>query len=147
VYQRHGNSALSEQVFRAALEREPENVIVMQNLVPVLGALGKTGEAQALQRRAASIEPYPPFHFYQLGMAALKAGDFQQAKALFGREVARAPYNDEFHFWLAIACLNLGENTQARQQLALAVHTSTTQQMRGLYSSKLAQLASRARLN
>jgi hypothetical protein len=126
VYQRHGNSALSEQVFRAALVREPENVIVMQNLVPVLGALGKTAEAQALQRRVASIEPH---------------------KALFEREVARAPYNDEFHFWLAIACLNLGENALARAQLALAVNTSTTDQMRGLYSSKLAQLASRARLN
>jgi Tfp pilus assembly protein PilF len=147
VYQRHGNSALSEQVFRAALLREPENVMVMQNLVPVLGALGKTAEAQALQRRVASIEPHPPFHFFHLGMAALNGGDFQQAKALFEREVARAPYNDEFHFWLAIACLNLGENRLARQQLALAVNTSTTAQMRGLYSSKLAQLASRARLN
>jgi Tfp pilus assembly protein PilF len=147
VYQRHGNSALSEQVFRAALLREPENVMVMQNLVPVLGALGKTAEAQALQRRVASIEPHPPFHFFHLGMAALNGGDLQQAKALFEREVARAPYNDEFHFWLAIACLNLGENRLARQQLALAVNTSTTAQMRGLYSSKLAQLASRARLN
>jgi Tfp pilus assembly protein PilF len=147
VYQRHGNSALSEQVFRAALVREPENVMVMQNLVPVLDALGKAEEARALQRRVASIEPHPPFHFYQLGMAALNAGDFKQAKALFGREVARAPYNDEFHFWLAIACLNLGENGLARAQLALAVNTSTTDQMRGLYSSKLAQLASRARLN
>jgi Tfp pilus assembly protein PilF len=147
VYQRHGDSALSERVFRAALAREPENVMVMQNLVPVLGALGKTAEAQALQRRVASIEPHPPFHFFHLGVAALNGGDFQQAKALFEREVARAPYNDEFHFWLAIACLKLGENVLARQQLALAVNTSTTAQMRGLYSSKLAQLASRARLN
>jgi Tfp pilus assembly protein PilF len=148
VYQRHGNSALSEQVFRAALKREPENVIVMQNLVPVLKALGKADEAQVLQRRVAGIEPHPPFHFFHQGMAALNAGDFKQAKALFGREVARAPYNDEFHFWLAIACLNLGEKAQARTQLALAVDTSTTAQTRGLYSSKLAQLASsRARLN
>jgi Flp pilus assembly protein TadD len=147
VYQRHGNSALAEQVFRAALEREPENLIVMQNLVPVLDALGKTGEAQALQRRVASIEPHPPFYFFNLGKAALNAGNFKQAKALFEREVARAPYNDEFHFWLAIACLNLGEEALARKQLALALDASTTEQMRGVYSSKLAQLASRARLN
>lgn len=147
VYQRHADSALSERVFRAALEREPENVIVMQNLVPVLGALGKTEEAQALQRRVASIEPHPPYHFWHQGMKALDAGDFKQAKTLFERELARAPYNDEFHFWLAVACLRLGEHALARQQLALAVNTSTTEQMRGLYASKLAQLASRARLN
>jgi tetratricopeptide (TPR) repeat protein len=113
----------------------------MQNLVPVLDALGKTGEAQALQRRVASIEPHPPFYFFKLGKAALNAGNFKQAKALFEREVARAPYNDEFHFWLAIACLNLGEEALARKQLALAVDASTTEQMRGVYSSKLAQLA------
>ncbi|HEX9174240.1 MAG TPA: tetratricopeptide repeat protein [Telluria sp.] len=144
VYQRHADTALSEQVFRASLEREPENVIVMQNLVPVLDALGKKEEAQALQRRLASIEPYPPFHFFDEGMKALTAGRFEQAKALFGRELARAPYNEEFHFWLAVACLKLGEPGLARKQLALAVNYSTTQEMRGVYSSKLAQLASRA---
>jgi predicted Zn-dependent protease len=147
VYMRHGNRELSEQVFRAALVREPENVMVMQNLVPVLDALGKTEEAQALQRRVARIEPHPPYHFFHLGRAALDAGHFKQAKALFEREVARAPYNDEFHFWLAIACLNLGENALARKQLALAVDASTSKQMRGMYASKLAQLASRARPN
>jgi Tfp pilus assembly protein PilF len=147
IYQRHADSALSERVLRAALAREPENVLVMQNLVPVLEAVGKTAEALALQQRAASIEPHPPYHFFNQGMTALKAGNFERAKALFGRELKRAPYNDEFHFWLAIACLNLGEQGLARKQLALAVNYSTTQQMRGLYSSKLAQLASRARLN
>jgi hypothetical protein len=61
---------------------------------------------------------------------------------------SRAPYYDEFHFWLASACLNLGEKAQARTQLALAVDTSRRPRMRGLYSSRLAQLASsRARLN
>jgi hypothetical protein len=75
-------------------------------------------------------------------MAALTDGGDRKAKTLFEREVARAPDNDEFHFWLAIACLRLGEKTEARQQLALALDTSTTEERRGLYSSKLAQLMS-----
>jgi Flp pilus assembly protein TadD len=96
----------------------------------------------------AAIEPTPPFHYFHLGMAALTDGDDRKAKTLFEREVACAPDNDEFHFWLAIACLRLGEKTEARQQLALALDTSTTEERRGLYSSKLAQLMSaRALLN
>jgi Tfp pilus assembly protein PilF len=140
IYQRHGNALLAERVFRSALEREPENVIVMQNLVPVLTALGKGDEAQAMTRRVASIEPNPPFHFFNLGMAALYKNDYKGAKALFEREVRRAPYYHEFHFWLAIACLRLGEAAQAREQMALALDTSTTRDSRELYSAKLAHM-------
>jgi Tfp pilus assembly protein PilF len=142
VYQRHGDTALAEQVLRAALEREPENLVVMQNLVPVLAAVGKGGEAEALAKRIASIEPNPPFRFFDQGMEALKAGDVRAAKALFEREVKRAPYYDEFHFWLAIACLRLGEQAQAREQLALALENSTRRDARDLYSAKLAYLRS-----
>jgi Tfp pilus assembly protein PilF len=140
VYQRHGNAQMAERVFRGALEREPENIVVMQNLVPVLAALGKNAESQALARRVASIDPTPPFHFFDRGMAAMAKADYATAKALFAREVRRAPYNHEFHFWLAIANLRLGEATQAREELALAVETSTTRDTRELYSAKLAHL-------
>jgi tetratricopeptide (TPR) repeat protein len=143
IYNRHGNPALAERVYRAALTREPENTVVMRNLVPVLAALGKTAEAQELERRVSSIEPFPPFHFFNLGMKAMQAGDFQAAKALFAREVKRAPYYHEFHFWLAIAMLRLGEANQAREQVALAIDTSTTRDARDLYSAKLAQMRMR----
>jgi tetratricopeptide (TPR) repeat protein len=114
----------------------------MQNLAPVLASLGKTGEAQALARRIAELDPNPPFRYFDEGMLAMKGGDYHKAKALFAREVRRAPYYDEFHFWLAIACLRLGEASQAREQLALALDTSTRRDSRDLYSAKLAHLRS-----
>jgi Tfp pilus assembly protein PilF len=142
IYQRHGNPQLAERAFRTALVREPESILVMQNLVPVLVSLGKNEEAQALARRVASIEPNPPFHFFNLGMAAMRERDYAAAKALFAREVQRAPYYHEFHYWLALACLRLGESAYAREQMALALETSTTLDTRDLYSAKLAQLRS-----
>jgi Flp pilus assembly protein TadD len=75
-------------------------------------------------------------------MQAMRAGDYKRAKALFAREVKRAPYYDEFHFWLAIACLRLGESREAREQLALALDTSTRGDTRDLYSAKLEHLRS-----
>ena len=142
IYQRHGNLVLAEQVYRAALLREPENLVVLRNLQPVLAALGKHAEAQALGKQLAAIDPTPPFHFFNSGVQAYERGEFGQAKALFAREVKRMPYVDEFHFWLALACLRLGEVEPARVQLALAHDTATRTDTRALYAGKLAHLRS-----
>ena len=140
IYNRHGELALAEQTYRAALLREPENVMVMRNLQPVLATLGKHAEAQALAQRIASIEPFPPYYHFDQGMLALRAGDFDKARRLFERELKRAPYNDEFLFWLGVTHLRLGDVQHAREQIAKAVDNSTRQEMRQLYSAKLAQL-------
>ena len=140
IYQRSGQPQLAEQVYRAALKREPDSLIVMQNLAPVLAANGKAAEAAALTQRIARLHPAPPFHYFDQGMKAYRAGDFGKARALFGREVARAPYNDEFHFWLGIANLQLGDWNTAEKQLALARDNSVRPDTRERYSAKLAHL-------
>lgn len=140
IYQRSGRPLLAERVFRAALEREPDSLIVMQNLAPLLAANGKAAESEALTQRIARLYPAPPFHYFNLGMEAYRANDFARAKALFAREVARAPYNDEFHFWLGVAHLRLGELNQAVEQLALARDTSTGAGARERYVAKLENL-------
>jgi len=140
IYQRHGDLVMAERAFRTALEREPESVVVMRNLGPLLEQTGRKAEAAELARRVASIEPVPPFQYFDKGMEALKAGDYAAARKLFEREVKRAPYYDEFHFWLAVTLVQLGEASAAREQLALAIDTSTKSDNRQLYSAKLAHL-------
>jgi Flp pilus assembly protein TadD len=142
IYQRKGDLAQAERAYRAALERAPDNLVVMQNLAPVLAANGKAEEARQLGQRLARLDPNPPFHFFDQGMLAMEGGDYKKAKELFAREVKRAPYYDEFHFWLAIACLHLGQAREAREQLALALDTSTQRDTRDRYSAKLAHLRS-----
>jgi Tfp pilus assembly protein PilF len=142
VYLRHGERTLAEQAFRVALERDPDNLGIMQNLASLLVTLGKDAEAQRLEQRIARLEPTPPFHYFNLGRAAMARADYPAAKALFEREVKRAPDNDEFHFWLALACLKLGEAAQADVQLALAHDASTTPALRERYSGKLERLRS-----
>ena len=140
IYHRSGRPLLAERVYRAALEREPDNLVVMQNLAPLLAANGKTAESTALVQRLARLNPAPPFHYFNLGMAAWHADDFARARSHFAREVARAPYNDEFHFWLGAAHLRLGELDQAVKQLALARDTSTRTDTRERYVAKLENL-------
>lgn len=137
IHQRHGEPQLAERSWRVALQREPENVVAMRNLASLLARLGRQGEADALLARAASIEPFPPYYYYEQGIAALRREDYEQARKLFAREVARAPDHDEFHFWLAVALLRLGQGQEARTQLALAAQTSTSAEMGQRYTAKL----------
>jgi len=140
IYQRHGNPDAAEGVLRYALAWEPENTRVMSNLVTVLDALGRTAEAAELRRRLARLEPDPPFSFFNRGLAAMRAGDYELAKAMFSKEVDRAPYYHEFHFWLAAACVGLGDYDLAREHMAIAMQESPTRGDRDLYAAKLARI-------
>ncbi len=140
VYKQHGDLAMAEQTFRAALLREPENVQVMRNLHPVLLELGKADAAQLLARQINDVDPVPPYHYFDQGMVALKADLPAKARTLFEREVKRAPFNDEFRFWLGVTYLRLGEVRSAREQVAKAVENSTRRDTRAQYSAKLAYL-------
>jgi len=140
VYHRHGDLAQAEAVLRFVVDREPANTQAMANLVRVLADAGKTEDSQRLAAALAKLEPEPPFAFFNRGMAAMRAGDLQAAKASFEREIARSPDYHEFHFWLAVAHVGLGENAQARKHLAIAVRNSTNRSDHDLYAAKLDRL-------
>lgn len=144
AYQKRHHLAQAEHVYKRALQRAPEDTIVMHNLVQVLTARGKADESVALARRLAAIEPFPPYHFFEKGLSALVAGDPTTAKSMFAREVKRAPYNHEFHYWLAVAHLNLGETRAARLELTAAIDHSTVPEARQRYSAKLDYLRAMA---
>ena len=137
IYLRHGQAAAAEKVFAQVLQRDPASTVAMSNLARALSALGRADEAAALTSRLARIDPEPPFHFFDLGQAALRAGDNRSARDWFAKETARAPYDPEFHFWLAVADFRLGHLDEARKHLTLAMQSSTQRSDRQLYAAKL----------
>lgn len=137
VYRRHGNLPQAERALRVALEHEPANTRAMSNLVSVLDGMGRTAEAKALAERLARLDPNPPFGYYSLGIAAMREGNYRQARDLFAKEVDRAPYYHEFHYWLAAAYVGLGDVEHAKKELGLAWQYSTTRSERELYAAKL----------
>ena len=150
IYQRSNDQAMAERAFMATLKLEPESTIAMHNLVPVLASLGRKEESLAMATRLKSLEPTPPFFYFHRGMKAMEKGEYAEAKEMFAKEVRRAPYNHEFHFWLGLAHWRLGDSGAAREQLNLALETSTTHNATELYSAKLAylrNLTSRTRSN
>ena len=142
VYSRHGDLAHAERVFRAVLAVEAENVTGMRNLAGVLEQRGTPGEALALREKLQRIEPYPPFHFFDLGVAALKRKDFAAARDGFLRELDRNAYYHEVHFGLAAAYFGLGEIRASQKHLGTALKTSTNRREQDLYAAKLEWLRS-----
>jgi len=114
----------------------------MSNLALVFNDQGHVAESEALTRKLEQLQPYPPFHFFNLGLAAMRNSDFKAAKDLFAKEVDRDAYYHEFRFWLAAAYLSLGEIDQARTQLTIAMESSTTRKEHELYAAKLDRIRS-----
>lgn len=145
VYRRHGQLSMAAQALQHVLEREPENVNALSNMVVVLNQAGRREEAAAVAQKLAGIEPYPPFHFFEQGLAAMKRKDFAAARDLFAKALERAAYYHEFHFGLAAAYLALGDAGKAQEQLTLAMESSTTRKDHDLYAAKLGLLTSMQR--
>ncbi len=142
IYRHHKNLAEAESALHYALAREPDNLQVMSNLAIVFSDQGRVAESQALALKVAEQQPYPPFHFFNLGQIAMRDGNFKMARDLFAREVARAENQSEFHFWLASAYFSLGEISEAQKHLALAKQNSATPKEHALYAAKLERLKS-----
>ena len=146
IYKRHGDLVQAETAFNYVIEREPGNATPISNLIAVLNESGRSAEAAPWARKLQQIEPYPPFHFFDLGMAAMKAKDYPAARDLFSREVARAAYYHEFHAWLAAAQHELGQTEMARKHLQIALINSSTPAEHALYASRIEAISAKRRL-
>ena len=129
-------------MLHAALEIAPENPRMLANDAQSLRRLGRVAEADAMDKRLAAVEPYPPFYFYDQGEAALRAKDFKTARAMFKREIDREPDYHEFHYGLAVADFGLGRVDEARKELAIALENSVKRTDHDLYAAKLDKLKS-----
>ena len=143
IYLRHGNLAHAERAFERVLAGDARDTRALANLAETYARQGRSADAEAARRRLAALETDPPYHFFDLGMAAARRGDWRSAREMFAREVARADANHEFHFWLGVADWRLGEESAALRHLTLAIDNSVTRDQHDLYAAKLAWLQAR----
>ncbi len=140
IYKRMGNFAAAENVLKHVLTHEPRNLQALSNLALVLDENGHREDAQRVRTQLAKLQPDPPFRALNLGMQAMRNGDFLGAKTLFNREVSVNYYSSEAHYWLANALLALGETKAARAHLDIAAQSSTNRRDADIYQAKLVKL-------
>jgi Tfp pilus assembly protein PilF len=142
IYLERNHKGAAEHAIRYALQRNPDNISALSNLIGILTTEDRTDEAQVLTKRLARIQRRPPFYFYDQGMEAMRAGRFHDAARLFEKALSQRPYDVPSHFQLAVAASRLGDMRRARKQLELAKENSTTPESRALYAAKLRHLES-----
>lgn len=140
LYRRQGRLDLSEQVLAQVLQLEPDNAVSLANMIVVMKDAQRPQEVARYEARLRAVQPVPPFHYFDAGLAALRQGDYAGADALFARELARSASNHELHFLVALAKLGLGDRQQAAEHLNLAAETSPTPGQQRLYEAKLGKL-------
>jgi Flp pilus assembly protein TadD len=142
IYLKRNHKQPAELALRYALQRDPDNVSALSNLIGIFTTEGRADEAQVLTKRLARIQRHPPFQFYDQGMEAMRAGRFEDAARLFEKALSQRPYDVPSHFQLAVAASHLGDMRRAREQLELAEQNSTTAESRAIYAAKLRHLKS-----
>lgn len=145
IYHQKGLLGAAEAAFRHALREQPNNTQALADLASVLSTMGRDAEAQQVKLELARLETWPPFHFFELGRAAVLRGDHEAGRAFLQRELSRDPDYHEVHYWLAQAFRGAGDMRAAQRHLALAVANSTTRGDHDLYAAKLDRLQQRAR--
>jgi len=85
VYLRRGALPRATAAFDHVLQRDADNLTALANLASAYARLGRIGESMELRRRLARLEPEPPRHVFDLGLAAMKKQDLGRAKELFAR--------------------------------------------------------------
>jgi Tfp pilus assembly protein PilF len=147
IYRRAGHVTQAEHAMQLVVNIEPDNTPVLANLAIVLKQQGRIDEADKFEARLAQLQPNPPFHFFNLGLAAMRERRFEAARDYFQQEVNRAAYNDEFHFWLAASYYALNDAKHAQTHLQLAIENSATRKSHDLYVAKLDIVNSKTRVN
>ena len=140
VYLQRGLTAEAEQALQHVLQRAPANHAALSNLLVLLEGAGRQAEAQGVAQRLARLQDHPPFHFHDLGQAALARGDATAARDYFRRELRRQPWQHESHHGLARAYAALGQAAGAAAHLSLAREYGGNAQIQKRYAAKLAQL-------
>lgn len=112
--QADGAEAQAEELCRALLDRQPDNVEALTFLGGVLQKRGETAEAVAWFRRAHSADPDHPSTGYNLGVALQKLDDAAGAFEAYGRALVNKPDWPELWF-------NLGTLAQKTRREAEAI--------------------------
>ena len=140
LYRRHGDLARAEASLRLLLRHDPGNVPALSNLVLLLRQQGSEALALAAEAELLRLQPRTPFVEFERGLAAARAGQWEQARAAFERELLVTPQFDELHFWLGQAYYQLGQREAAARHMELARENALTPDQRRRYAYKLEAL-------
>ncbi|WP_445777602.1 tetratricopeptide repeat protein [Shewanella sp.] len=136
IYRHKGFSNEAEQVYRAALNIDPNDLSTLYNLALILGEQDRLEEWAQVHKVLELARINNPFYYFDMAQQAYFDRQYQDALVWYKRAVAKADYRHEFYFGLSRAYWATGEERLAEKHLkrALALSDVSNKQR---YQSKL----------
>jgi putative PEP-CTERM system TPR-repeat lipoprotein len=106
--------------YRAALELEPDNAVVLNNLAWLLQEQGRP-EARELAERAYRLAPINPSVIDTLGWTLVRQGETQRGISLLRMAANLQPNDGRIRIHLAQALAKGGDKAAARRELELVI--------------------------
>ncbi|MEK8053294.1 XrtA/PEP-CTERM system TPR-repeat protein PrsT [Ideonella sp. DXS22W] len=106
----------AEQLYRSVADKQPRNVVALNNLAYVLAAQKKPGGV-ALVEQALKLAPDAPAMLDTLAFALAAEGQLPRALEVQAKAVAAAPEAHNFRLQLARLLLQKGDKPAARAEL------------------------------
>jgi cellulose synthase operon protein C len=121
-----GDSKAAVGTYRQALERDPDNPVVLNNLAYLLGADAATrDEAIRFAEAALARAPASASVADTLGWLVYQKGDLPRAQKLLAQAVAAEPRNPQMRYHLGTVLAKQGRKEEARRELEEALRGSS----------------------
>ncbi len=126
IHLRRGNAQEAARLYEEQLEKHPENVAFMTNLVRAYQALGREDESEALLVRLEEVNEANPFFYVYRGEWALGEGDTARALEYMRRALRADSEVPEVHVGLVKVYLALGDFARAKHHVERALRLDAT---------------------
>lgn len=134
-----GQKAAAVQSFRRALDRSPDNVMLMNNLAYLMAdSGGNLDEALALVQKALEKAPGQPNLIDTLGWIYLKKNWNDSALNVLGGLTQKYPDNPTFRYHFGMALLQKGDKATARAEFRSGLSKKPSSEVRQSIETALA---------
>ncbi len=123
VYKRQFEKAVAEG--ERSIELAPNSAVNNWWLSAILNRSGKPAESISFAEKAARLDPRNrDFYGFDIGLAYLVLGRYEQAIPFFKTNLVHYPNNMSAHYWLVIAYSELRRKNEARNEAAEVLRIS-----------------------
>jgi Flp pilus assembly protein TadD len=142
LYRRKGFSYHAEAAFLQALEIDKSDLTAMSNLTSLYDRRGEPKLAARYRNKVTSYRMRNPYYRFQLARAAYHLEDYELAIDHLKFALRKGREEDRFCALLSLVYLKMGDEEKSRRWMARAEEYAETDQMKGVYSSKIDRLMS-----
>lgn len=142
LYRQTGFLAEAEKIYLYAMQLEPNNLNLKENLAILYKNSDRPQLAKRLKREVQEQRVTNPYYHAMLAEEAMYRGEFRKSLTHYKRAISINKKEHRFHFGLARTYLNLGKFDNVQRSLRRAQKLADAIQDKKKYQSKISALSS-----